>query len=222
MTKSPLVLEARNIAKTFEGETPLELFKGVCLNVNQGESVAILGKSGTGKSSLLHILGTLDKPTEGTVSFPLASSFSRERLRSEHIGFVFQSFQLLEDYTLLENVSMPGRISRRKMTQSKLNNRACFLLDEMGLSDKKNLQVKFLSGGEKQRAAIARALFNDPSILLVDEPTGNLDQANASAVQTILLDSCKKYGKSLVLVTHDREFANLCDTRYQLKEGFLQ
>ncbi len=220
MTQPLPLLEAKNLCKTFSGYTPLILLEDVSLTLHPKEAIAIKGKSGSGKSSLLHILGTLDSPTKGTVTFPRAPNLSLEQIRSSHVGFIFQSFHLLEDYTLLENVLMPGKIA--KTPPILLKERALELLNQVGLLEKKDLPVKLLSGGEKQRAALARSLCNDPDILFVDEPTGNLDRTNALMVQDLLLECCKKYGKALVLVTHDEDFASLCDKTYHLKDGRLQ
>jgi lipoprotein-releasing system ATP-binding protein len=218
MSEKKLILKAEGLKKVFPGPTPLEIFKDVSLKLFAGESVAIVGKSGSGKSSLLHILGTLDTPTKGKVIFPEAKKLSLQEIRLLHVSFVFQSFHLLEDYTLLENILMPGKVARKKKG---LEERANFLLEQVGLLDKKEIPLKLLSGGEKQRATIARALYNDPEILLVDEPTGSLDAENAKNVREILLAACKKMNKALVLVTHDPEFAALCDRTLTLKEGRL-
>jgi len=211
------ILEARSLSKEFPG---VILFSDISLTVEEGKSIAIIGKSGSGKSTLLHILGTLEKPTQGQVLFPKALGASAQKIRMNHIGFVFQSFELLEDYTLLENVLMPGKIAGTPLPECK--QRALELLANVGLLEKKDLPTKFLSGGEKQRGAIARALCNDPDLLLVDEPTGNLDPLNAQLVQDLLFSCCRKYGKSLVMVTHDKDLAALCDGCYELKQGTLQ
>ena len=218
-----MILEARNIRKVFEGIESLEILKDISLTVLPGKSIAIIGKSGSGKSSLLHILGTLDTPTSGDLVICKKKAFLHaEELRKKHIGFVFQSFHLLEDSTLLENILMPAKILRQKThSSSPAFAKASELLEFVGLASKAHSPVKTLSGGEKQRASIARAFCNDPDLLLVDEPTGNLDQANALLVQNLLLDCCKKRGKSLILVTHDEEFAALCDEVFVLKEGLL-
>lgn len=211
------ILEAKSLCKEFPG---ILLFKDLSLTIEKGKSIAIVGKSGSGKSTLLHILGTLEKPTEGEIVFPKAPGATAQKIRMDHIGFVFQSSMLLEDYTLLENVLMPGKIAGAPIAECK--QKALELLRSVGLLDKKDLPTKFLSGGEKQRGAIARALCNDPDLLLVDEPTGNLDPMNAKLVSDLLFSCCRKYGKSLILVTHDKELALLCDTCYELKEGKLQ
>lgn len=213
------IVQAHDVYKTFESPSPIEVLKGVSLTIYPGESIAITGKSGSGKSTLLHILGGLDSPTKGDVLFPLAQEkSSSSKLRSLYIGFVFQGFHLLEDYSLLENIEMPGRIARKKNQSS---GRALDLLDLVGLIEKKHTPVKLLSGGEKQRAAIARAFYNDPDILMVDEGTGSLDVENAAIVQDLLLNCCKNFNKSLLLVTHDSDFASLCNKTYFLKNGVL-
>jgi lipoprotein-releasing system ATP-binding protein len=219
-----LLLQAKNLSKTFSGREALQILKDVSLDLYQGKSIAIIGKSGCGKSSLLHILGTLDAPTSGSLTICNKEAFSHSKeLRAEKIGFVFQSFHLLEDYTLIENILMPARILRKKTNDlSTPFSKAKELLEFVGLLDKANLPAKLLSGGEKQRAALARAFCNNPDILLVDEPTGNLDPGNAALVQKLLLSGCKKEGKSLILVTHDEEFASLCDEAFLLKDGTLE
>ncbi len=219
------LLQAKDLYKTFSsaGSDPIEILTGVSLDLYPGKSIAIIGKSGSGKSSLLHILGTLDAPNSGTLTICEKEAFSHAReLRTQNIGFVFQSFHLLEDYTLLENILIPAQIARKNTRpSSELFSRAKKLLEFVGLVERANAPAKLLSGGEKQRASIARALFNDPDILLVDEPTGNLDPVNASLVQKLLLSSCKEQNKSLILVTHDEEFAALCDEVFLLKNGKL-
>lgn len=218
-----MILQAQDIEKTYEGPTPVKVLSAVSLEVRRGESVAIMGKSGEGKSTLLHILGTLEKPSAGDLLIcgKPASSSSAE-LRNEHIGFIFQSFNLLEDYTLLENVLMPAKIARKRTDRgSPPYQRALELLEKVGLSARANFLAKLLSGGEKQRAAIARALCNDPDLILADEPSGNLDRAHSAEVHDLLLDSVKQMGKTLIVVTHDPELAKLCDRTLQLKSGKL-
>ncbi len=214
-----MILKARNIVKTYTGAVPTQVLKGVSLDVAAGESVAIMGKSGEGKSTLLTILGTLEEPTSGTLeicgSLPPKSDIPL--LRNQKIGFIFQSYNLLEDATLLENLLLPQRIGRQKPDVA----RALALLEEVGLKERAPLQARFLSGGEKQRAAIARALMNDPPLILADEPTGNLDHSHSTAIQTLLINAVKKRGKALILVTHDPEFAALCDRLLLLKDGTL-
>jgi lipoprotein-releasing system ATP-binding protein len=220
-----VLLEAKQIRKVFFSSSApsLEILKDVSLTLHRGESVAIMGKSGSGKSSLLHILGTLDIPTSGSVWIEQQDAFlHKEKIRKEKLGFVFQSFHLLEDLSLLENVLMPARIYRAS-SRDLIDpvKKALDLLEFVGLKEKARLPAKLLSGGEKQRASIARAFCNNPDLLLVDEPTGNLDPMNAKLIQTLLLQGCKEKQKSLLLVTHDEEFASLCDKVYHLKEGVL-
>lgn len=218
-----LLLQAKNLHKTFAGPKPVEILQGVSFDLSFGESLAIIGKSGSGKSTLLHILGTLDTPSSGSVIISGKDAFSNaSKLRRHSLGFVFQSFHLLEDSTLLENILMPAAITRKNTGAGSASYvKALELIEFIGLSDRINTPVKFLSGGEKQRVAIARAFCNDPDLLLVDEPTGNLDPINAKIVQDLLLQGCKKQKKSLILVTHDEEFAFLCDRVFTLKEGHL-
>lgn len=220
-----MILKAKKLKKSFTYPEPLELLKGIDLEVNQGQSVAIMGRSGEGKSTLLHILGTLDVPNEGYLeiaSKPVERS-TVTQLRNEHLGFIFQSFHLLEDYTVLQNVLMPAKIARKSThPHSAAYKRAEFLLESVGLGDRKHHFGKQLSGGEKQRVAIARALCNDPDLLLADEPSGNLDRKTAEGIHHLLLQFSKENQKSLILVTHDLELANLCDNLYHLKNGLLE
>lgn len=216
-----MILEAEEITKTFEGTPPAEVLKGASLNLKTGETVAIMGKSGEGKSTLLHILGTLDTPTEGTLKIAgnVVPKAELAPTRSRHVGFIFQSYHLLEDFTTLENVMMPLKIARKESKE--MEKRALHLLKEVGLKGKEKTLAKFLSGGEKQRVAIARALANDPDIILADEPTGNLDREHSEEIQALLLSSAKQHGKALIVVTHDAEFAGQCDRLLLLKGGRL-
>lgn len=219
-----MILQARQLKKRFTYPEPLNLLKGIDLIVAPGESVAIMGRSGEGKSTLLHILGTLDSPTEGELhiaSKPVLTHNSAN-IRNQHIGFVFQSFHLLEDYTVLQNVLMPACIGRQAThVGSAAHNRAESLLKQVGLENRLHHFAKQLSGGEKQRVAIARALCNDPDILFADEPSGNLDRKTAEGIHQLLLDFAHNEKKSLVLVTHDVQLAELCNSLYLLSEGIL-
>ncbi len=217
-------LSAHNIHKTFESPEPITILKGINLTVPKGQAIAIMGKSGEGKSTLLHILGTLEKPTSGelTICGNSTQTTSLPALRNTHIGFVFQSCHLLEEDTLLENVLMPAKIARKPTHKgSQAYSRALELLEDVGLTSRAHFLSKVLSGGEKQRGALARALCNDPEIILADEPTGNLDQAHSTAIHTLLIELTKQRGKSLIVVTHDKELAALCDQVYILKSGML-
>jgi lipoprotein-releasing system ATP-binding protein len=219
-----MILSGRNIKKTYKGPTPVDVLTGVNLEVPSGKAIAIMGKSGSGKSTLLHILGTLEKSCSGTLTICGASTESTPLpiLRNRHIGFVFQSCHLLDDTTVLENVLMPAKIARQPThVGSPAYTRAISLLEAVGLKERTQFLAKLLSGGEKQRAALARALCNDPEIILADEPTGNLDHAHSLAIHQLLIDLTKKRGKSLIVVTHDDELAALCDEVYILKSGIL-
>lgn len=212
------VLSAKKLKKVFTQPKEQTLFDHLSLDVGKGEAIAIMGRSGEGKSTLLHLLGTLDNPTEGELYIlgEKVSSFNRNTIRLKRLGFVFQSFHLLEDFTVLENVLMPAQIARKQSRE-----RALALLDQVGLKGKEKQIAKQLSGGEKQRVAIARALCNDPDILLADEPSGNLDSQTAKGIHDLLLHFCKKEGKTLIVVTHNEELASLCDQIYLLKNGTL-
>lgn len=218
------MLKARKISKKFTYPQELSLLHEIDLTVEKGETVAIMGRSGEGKSTLLHILGTLDSATSGTLEIcgKSATSSNLSLIRSELIGFVFQSFHLLEDYTVIQNVLMPAKIARKSTTSmSQTYIHAEKLLHQVGLGGRMHHFGKQLSGGEKQRAAIARALCNDPDILFTDEPSGNLDRNTAQGIHELLLTFAKEQQKSLVIVTHDQELAALCDKTYHLKGGVL-
>ncbi|MBS0620464.1 MAG: ABC transporter ATP-binding protein [Verrucomicrobia bacterium] len=217
-----IVLKAQAIRKSFSNPTPLEVLKGIDLEVKQGESIAIVGKSGEGKSTLLHILGTLEKPTSGKLEICGSNATSLDKLRSQHIGFIFQTYNLLEDYTVLDNVLMPARIARKPVhPTSPAYKRAQLLLEQVGLTSRSHFLAKLLSGGEKQRVCIARALCNNPELVLADEPSGNLDHTHSKEIHHLLTNLTKQYGKSLIVVTHDKELAALCDQTLILKDGNL-
>lgn len=224
LTNSSPLLEAKNISKAFHHPKTVNILKDISLQVLAGESVAIVGRSGEGKSTLLQILGTLEDPSEGSLYIEGQKVFSsnRTRLRNEKIGFVFQSFHLLEDYTALENVLMPARIARQPTGRgSHAEQRALALLEKVGLADRAYFHTKLLSGGEKQRVALARAMCNNPSLILADEPSGNLDGQTAQLIHEILLCFAQNQEKALLLVTHDRELARLCTRQYELRDGLL-
>ena len=219
-----MILKAKGLHKKFEQPNPLTILNGVDFEVYPGETIAITGRSGEGKSTFLHILGTLDNPSEGTIEIAgqVVNCFNIGQIRNKHLGFVFQSFHLLEDYSVLDNVLMPAKIGR---ASTKVNSaayvRACTLLEQVGLKDRIHFFAKHLSGGEKQRVAIARALCNNPDIILADEPSGNLDKQTAEGIHQILIDLAKLQNKSVIIVTHDQELSSLCDKQYILREGKL-
>lgn len=220
----PFLLQACRLTKNFYTPTKLPILKEINLQVKCGESVAIVGRSGEGKSTLLQILGTLEEPCSGslTIGGHLVESFNRTVIRNRQIGFVFQSFHLLEDYTALENVLMPARIARFSLAKGSLaEKRGWKLLEKVGLANRAHFHTKLLSGGEKQRLALARAMCNDPCLILADEPSGNLDYQTAHLIHSILLDFAKDPSKALIIVTHNLELAQLCSRRFELKNGLL-
>jgi lipoprotein-releasing system ATP-binding protein len=218
------ILKAKQITKKFFAPSSIEVLKGIDLEIYRGESIAIVGKSGEGKSTLLHILGTLEKPSGGTLEIcgqNTAEAFLAD-LRNQHIGFIFQSYNLLDDYTVLDNVLMPAKIARKPTHKGSVAYlRALNLLEIVGLKDRAHFFSKLLSGGEKQRAAIARALCNDPDLILADEPSGNLDHAHSQEVHSLLISLARDFNKSLIVVTHDKEFSSLCGKTLLLKDGNL-
>lgn len=218
------LLKARSLRKTFYHPKEIHILNGVNLDVEGGTSVAIMGRSGQGKSTLLQILGTLDDPCEGSLEIAgtAVSRYNKSNIRNKLLAFVFQSFHLLDDYTALENVLMPARIGRENIGRgSAAYQHGLNLLDKVGLKPRADFHAKFLSGGEKQRVAIARALCNDPSIILADEPSGNLDQDTSAIIHQLLLDFSKQAGKALIVVTHNQVLANECSVRFTLDTGHL-
>lgn len=189
------------------------------LKIEKGVSYSIVGKSGCGKSTLLHIAGGIDCPTSGLVLFngqdySHLSDSKKSLFRNKNIGFVFQSNLLLDDFTAFENVMIPSLIF--SSDKNEIRKRALSLLESVGMTDRMEHRPSQLSGGEKQRIAICRALMNNPSVILADEPTGSLDEENALFAENLLLDSVKKHGCSLLLVTHNKDFAKKCDVSYTL------
>ncbi|MCH9633835.1 MAG: putative ABC transporter ATP-binding protein YknY [Chlamydiae bacterium] len=217
------MLKATHLKKSFFAPTHCDILKDINLEVHPSETVAIMGTSGVGKSTLLHILGTLETCDSGLLEIahqPLPKNLSK--LRNRHIGFIFQSFFLLDHLTVLENILLPAKIARFSIsTNSKAYQRALNLLKKLHLMDRKDHLAKTLSGGEKQRTCIARALSNNPNLIFADEPTGNLDQKTSRDIQKLLLSTVKEEGKSLILATHDADFAKKCDKVYLLKDGKL-
>jgi len=208
---------AKNISKSFSHPRVIPVLKDLSFDVKKGESLAITGPSGVGKSTLLHILGCLEEPTCGEVFINGVKFTNKTKalIKKEHIGFIFQSYHLFEDLTVIDNVLMPSKIARKNTKKNSPSyKRALELLDQVGLTDRIDFSVNLLSGGEKQRVAIARALQNDPSIILADEPTGNLDSKNSKAIEDLILSTTKD--KSLIVVTHDDAFAKRCDSRLHL------
>jgi lipoprotein-releasing system ATP-binding protein len=219
-----VLFEAENICKTFTYPETVELLKNVSLYVNKGESVSITGPSGSGKSTILSILGTLDKADSGKLYLFGKALPKRNfaKIRNENIGFIYQNHNLLDEYTVLDNLLIKAQIGRKSISKnSESYQLALSLLEGMNLLHRKDFSAKLLSGGEKARVSIARAFMNDPEIILADEPTGNLDFEAASLVQTLLLETCKDLGKSLIVVTHDLDFAKRCSRSYIISNGHL-
>jgi len=220
----PALLKAEDISKAFYYPNLVPILKGISLHIEGGESLAIVGRSGEGKSTLLHILGTLEEPCKGLlfIEGEEVNPSNRDRLRNRKIGFIFQSFHLLEDHTALENVLMPARIARCPVGKgSAAEERAHVLLEKVGLADRARFHTKLLSGGEKQRVALARAMCNDPCLIFADEPSGNLDSQTAQIIHDMLLNFASHPGKALLLVTHNGELAHLCSRRCELRHGML-
>lgn len=216
------MLQAYNISKTFYTPSKLEILKDISLEILPKQSIAIMGSSGTGKSTLLHILSSLEKPDQGKIFLYGKPLKDLSKIRNESVGFIFQSFFLIEHLSVLQNVLMPAKIARKSISKKSIAmQRAEELLEKVGLYERRHQLAKTLSGGEKQRICIARALCNNPSIIFADEPTGNLDQETALTIQTLLLETIISEEKALVVVTHDENFARRCDKVYQLKNGQL-
>ncbi len=222
------MLEAKNIHKTYNnGSKVIEVLKGINLTIEKGRFVAVVGPSGAGKSTLLHILGGLDSPTQGRVIFQEQdlyglSDSAISKVRNEKIGFVFQFYHLLSEFTVLENVLMPALINTRHKAQGTSHKEeALGFLNRAGLSERITHFPSQLSGGEKQRVAIVRGLINCPSLLLCDEPTGNLDSGTGNEIIALIKKINLENRMSVVLVTHNIELAKVADQVYHLRDGVL-
>ena len=213
------MIEVKNIHKSFG---TLEVLKGVNLTVEKGEIVSIIGKSGAGKTTLLQIIGTLDKPNSGSVVIDGVDVFALKEkelanFRNRHIGFIFQFHQLLPEFNALENVMMPALIARQPEKEAEA--RATQLLNELGLSERLKHKPNELSGGEKQRVAAARAMMMSPDVILADEPSGSLDESNKKELHKLLLQMREQYGQTIIIVTHDKELAEISNRVIEMRDG---
>jgi lipoprotein-releasing system ATP-binding protein len=215
------MIDIKEVTKSFGN---LQVLKGTNLHINKGEMVSIVGPSGAGKTTLLQIIGTLDKPDSGNIIIEGTdvSQLSTKKLsefRNQHIGFVFQFHQLLTEFTAIENIMIPAFIAG--VSRNKAKERAEELLALMGLSDRADHKPNQLSGGEKQRVAVARALVNNPAVVLADEPSGSLDSKNKAELHQLFFELRDKLGQTFVIVTHDEELAKLTDRTIHMKDGVI-
>ena len=216
------MLKAELLVKSF-GD--LQVLKGISLHVSKGEIVSIVGASGAGKTTLLQILGTLGKPDSGKVWIDQKDVFASNenelsRFRNKEIGFVFQFHHLLPEFSAFENVCIPGYIARRN--RKEVESRAKELLQILELTDRLDHRPSQLSGGEKQRVAVARALINNPAIILADEPSGNLDSHNQEELYRLFFDLREKFGQTFIIVTHDEHFAGMSDRMIHIRDGVVE
>jgi lipoprotein-releasing system ATP-binding protein len=215
------MIKVKNIRKSFG---VLEVLKGVDLTVERGEIVSIIGKSGAGKTTLLQIIGTLDRPDSGSVVIDGVDVFALKEkeladFRNRHIGFIFQFHQLLPEFNALENVMMPAMIAR--MSEKEAEQRAVQLLTELGMAERLTHKPNELSGGEKQRVAAARAMMMSPDVILADEPSGSLDESNKKELHKLLLQMREQFGHTIIIVTHDKELAEISDRVIEMRDGVV-
>ena len=220
------ILELKNINKTYKGTSEtLHILKDLDLVINEGEFVSIIGKSGSGKSTLLNVIGLLDSIDEGEIyihgeKVDRTNHQKIDLLKNRDIGFVFQFHYLLPEFTALENVMLPALLNNFN-DKKNIEEKAKKILDSVGLKERYNAKPNQLSGGEKQRGAIARALINDPKIILADEPTGNLDEETSNEIHNLFRKINRENNQTIIVVTHSRELANITDKRYSVKNGKL-
>ena len=223
---SEIILKVRNLTRTYvENKVSTAVLKGINLDIEAGKITAVTGKSGSGKSTLLHILGTLDKPTSGEIIFKgqeltTLSNDAKAAFRNKNLGFIYQFHYLLGDFTALENVMLPSLIGGSSEKEAK--EKALKILEQVGLKDRVDFNPGVLSGGQMPRVAIARALCHDPDLILADEPTGNLDAANAASVFELFSTLVKEKKTTVIMVTHDETLATLCDRKVVIKDGVIE
>jgi lipoprotein-releasing system ATP-binding protein len=220
------LIETKNLYKTFKKNSQnINVLKNINLKIYKGDKIAIVGKSGAGKTTLLHIMGTLEYPTKGNIFFKNIditnlSENQLAHLRGDNIGFVFQFHYLINEFTALENVILPSLVN--KIRKKEVIERANFLLDKLGLKNRKLHKPSELSGGEQQRLSIARALINNPEILLTDEPTGNLDSQTSQQTFDLLDDIYEETGMTIVVVTHNKELSDRFQRKIILEDGYVK
>jgi lipoprotein-releasing system ATP-binding protein len=220
---APIILEARNISKSFHDPISVQVLKDINFSICKGEFVSVIGKSGCGKSTLLYILSTMDTDYEGELFINQVAMRNKKEaelamVRNKHIGFVFQFHYLLNEFTVLRNVMLPG-LKRAQYSDQEIEHRAYEKLKMLGIQSEALKSPNQLSGGQKQRVAIARALINDPLIIMGDEPTGNLDKKNTEIVFDIFKELAEVYHQSLLIVTHDNEFAERTHRIIEMEDG---
>ena len=220
-----IILKVKDLTRTYvEDKVSTAVLKGINLEIEAGKITAVTGKSGSGKSTLLHILGTLDKPTSGEIIFKgkdltKLSNDAKASFRNKNLGFIYQFHYLLGDFTALENVMLPNLIGG--LSEKEAKKKALEILDRVGLKDRVDFHPGELSGGQRQRVAIARALCHNPDLVLADEPTGNLDAANAASVFELFSSLVKEKKTTVIMVTHDEALASLCDRKVVIKDGVI-
>lgn len=215
------MLKSNRITKSY-GD--LAVLKGIDIHVKKGEIISIVGASGAGKSTLLHILGTLDQPDSGEVyindkNLSKLSASDIAKFRNTHIGFIFQFHNLLPEFTAYENICIPAYIGKK--SDKEIEKRALDLMSLLGIKDRRNHKPSQMSGGEQQRAAVARALINNPSIIFADEPSGNLDSYNADELHQLFFKLREQLDQTFVIVTHNAELANMADRKLEMKDGLI-
>ncbi len=223
MSNATVILEARKISKYFHDPLTVQVLNEVSFSVNAGEFIAVIGKSGCGKSTLLYVLSTMDTDYEGNVFLKGENLKGKKdtelaKIRNNSIGFVFQFHYLLNEFTVIKNVMLPG-LKKGEFSEKEVEHRAYEKLRILGIQDEALKMPNQLSGGQKQRVAIARALINDPLIIMGDEPTGNLDKKNSDIVFNIFSDLCKDFNQTLLIVTHDMEFAHKTQRIIEMEDG---